>query len=152
MELYRISEDRYSLSLQASGVANRWNDPGQFVVYLSTSRSLATLELIVHRGRLVRSKHFHVMVISVAAEESLVRQVLLKDLPPNWKQIAGHTSTRNIGAAWYQAQESLLLKVPSAVIDHEYNYLVNTRHPLFQEKLSLVRKEPYFWDERLHKK
>lgn len=30
----------------------------------------------------------------------------------------------------------------------EYNMLINTAHPDFNEQVRLVRTEDYFWDER----
>lgn len=56
---------------------------------------------------------------------------------------------QTIGSDWYQARTSLILKVPSAVIPLEYNYIINTEHPDFSDKVSLVRIEDYFWDSRL---
>lgn len=56
---------------------------------------------------------------------------------------------QKIGSNWYQNKESLVLKVPSAVIPKEYNYVINTNHFEFATKVSLVRTEDYFWDERL---
>ncbi len=43
----------------------------------------------------------------------------------------------------------MILRVPSAVIPQEYNYIINTRHPDFLTKVKLLRIEDYFWDERL---
>jgi len=56
---------------------------------------------------------------------------------------------QQLGSEWYQSNKSLILKVPSAVIPMEYNYIINTRHPDFQNNVTLVRTEDYFWDERL---
>lgn len=89
------------------------------------------------------------MVISVADEEQLVSQIRLKDLPKNWRSIAAYPVLQQIGSDWYTRNESLLLKVPSAVIIQECNYLINTKHPDFNGKVSLVRTEDYFWDDRL---
>ena len=44
---------------------------------------------------------------------------------------------------------SMVLKVPSAIVPKEYNFIINTKHPDFIDKVSLVRTEDYFWDERL---
>lgn len=89
------------------------------------------------------------MVISVADEDKLVRQVHLDELPDDWRAPAAYPELQNLGSNWYQKKETLLLKVPSAVIIREYNYLINTGHPDFVGKLSVVRNEDYFWDERL---
>jgi RES domain-containing protein len=36
---------------------------------------------------------------------------------------------KNLGDAWVREERSLVLKVPSAVVPSEYNYLINPNHP-----------------------
>ncbi|WP_461041930.1 RES family NAD+ phosphorylase [Spirosoma harenae] len=63
--------------------------------------------------------------------------------------MAGYATLQSTGSSWYTNQESLLLKVPSAIIIYEYNYLINTEHPDFRQHVQLVRTEDYFRDSRL---
>ena len=149
MELFRISLDKYSDTLATSGAPNRWNMTGQSVLYTGSSRSLSTLELVVHRAAIQPTKNYKVMVISVADEDQLVRQIPIKALPANWRTMKAYSMLQKMGSDWYKKQESLLLKIPSAVIIQEYNYLINATHPDFDKKVRLVRTENYFWDERL---
>jgi len=76
-------------------------------------------------------------------------QILQADLPKSWQQMSAYPDLQQIGSKWYQTNGSLVLKVPSAIISKEYNYIVNTRHPDFNGNVSLVRTEDYFWDDRL---
>jgi len=149
MELFRISLDKFAGTLTSSRSANRWNIDGQSVIYTGSSRSLSTLKLTVHRNTIVPTHNYKVMVISVADEDNLFSQVQTKDLAPNWRTLAGYAALQAIGSAWYARQQSLVLKVPSAVIIQEYNYIINLTHPEFTKKVTLVRTEDYFWDERL---
>ena len=149
MEGFRISKEEFSKSLSSSGSANRWNLKGQYVLYTGSSRSLSSLELVVHRGAIKPSFVYKVMVISIADEDYLVRQIKIKDLPDNWRSIAAYSDLQKIGSDWYNKQESLILKIPSAIIPLEHNYIINTEHPEFAGKVSLVRSEDYFWDSRL---
>ncbi|MCY7358455.1 MAG: RES family NAD+ phosphorylase [Rudanella sp.] len=149
MEVFRISKEVHATSLSASGSANRWNTKGQQVLYTGSSRSLSSLELVVHRGAIQPNVGYEVMVISIADDDYLIKQVQRSDLPPNWRSLAGYPSLKGIGSAWYNRQESLVLKVPSAIIVYEYNYIINTEHPDFGSKVQLVRTEDYFWDSRL---
>jgi RES domain-containing protein len=149
METFRISKELYSKSLTSSGSANRWNIKGQQVIYTGSSRSLSTLELVVHRGAVVPSEKYKVMVISMADEDHLYKQIHLNDLPTNWRTFAAYSTLQKIGSDWVNSQETLFLKVPSAVIPYEYNYVVNTEHPEFRNKVYLTRTEDYFWDSRL---
>ena len=149
MEVFRISSELYSRTLATSGSANRWNLKGQHVLYTGSSRSLSTLELVVHTGAVKPLMTYKVMIISIADDDYLTKQIHLKKLPINWRSLGAYSILQTIGSDWYQARTSLILKVPSAVIPLEYNYIINTEHPDFSDKVSLVRIEDYFWDSRL---
>jgi len=149
MEVFRISEDIYANALTSSGSANRWNLKGHQVIYTGSTRSLSTLELVVHKGAVVPTKIYKVMVISIADSDDLFKQVLLKDLPTHWRTLSAYPILQRIGADWADKRESLVLKVPSAIMPKEYNYVINTEHPDFKDHVKLVRVEPYFWDSRL---
>ncbi len=89
------------------------------------------------------------MVIYVADDDRLTKQIKIKELPNNWRSTAAYPILQEIGSEWYHSSESLLLKVPSAVIPQEFNYIININHPDFQDNVNLVRTENYFWDDRL---
>ncbi len=89
------------------------------------------------------------MVISIADDDYLIKQIKIGDLPSNWRSFAAYSVLQKIGSGWYNMQDSLILKIPSAVIPLEYNYMINAEHPAFHIKVSLVRTEDYFWDSRL---
>ena len=110
---------------------------------------MATLELVVRRKSINPKSDYRVMIISIADEEELFTAVLKNNLPENCRSVNAYSQLQQIGSDWYKSNQSLVLKVPSAVISQEYNYLINTKHPDFLEKVSLVRTENYFWDERL---
>lgn len=89
------------------------------------------------------------MIISIADDDRLYEQILLADLPLHWRTMFGYRLLQRLGSDWYLSQRSLVLKVPSAVIPQEHNYIINTSHPDFKDHVSLVRTENYFWDDRL---
>jgi RES domain-containing protein len=119
------------------------------MLYTGSSRSLSTLELIVHRSFILPTTGYSVMVISVADDNRLVKQIQISDLPGNWRTLAAYSDLQDLGSKWYIEQKTLVLKVPSAVIPYEYNYIINTEHPDFKQNIQLVRIEDYFWDKRL---
>ncbi|MGI4750039.1 MAG: RES family NAD+ phosphorylase [Janthinobacterium lividum] len=149
MEVFRIVRETYAKQLMASGLANRWNNDNQYIIYTGSSRSLATLELVVHRNNIAPAFAYCVMIISIADEEELITPILQSNLPKNWRSNTGYPVLQQMGSDWYKSKQSLVLKVPSAIISQEYNYLINTKHPDFLDKVTLVRTEDYFWDERL---
>lgn len=149
MEVFKICREKYSSDLNSSGVENRWNRKGQFVIYTAASRSLSTLELVAHRAGIMPSALYKLLVISINDDESLVKQLQIADLPLHWNKLDAYPQLQEIGANWYDSRETLILKVPSAIIPKEFNYVINTKHPSFLANVKLVRNEDYFWDERL---
>lgn len=149
MEVFKICKEEYSGSLKSSGSANRWNLRGQNVIYSGSTRSLATLELVVRRSSIAPVNNYKVMVISIADDDYLFKQIHINELVENWRTLAVYSSLQEIGSKWYISQGSLILKVPSAVIPYEYNYMINTEHPDFSKNVRIVKVEDYFWDNRL---
>ena len=149
MEVFKITKASFSHKLVASGRAHRWNLDDQFTIYTGSSRSLSSLELIVNENSIPPAFKYKVMIISIADEENLFSHLLQTELPSHWRSMAAYPELQQIGSAWYQSKRSLVLKVASAVIPKEYNYIINTNHRVFMDKVSLVRTEDYFWDERL---
>lgn len=47
------------------------------------------------------------------------------------------------GEKWYAMQTSAVLRVPSAIIPMEYNFVINTEHPDF-DKIRLVNTELFY--------
>lgn len=149
MQIYRITREKYANSIKASGKAARWNEDQQWVVYASQSRSLATLELLVHRAAIHPGIAYKVMVIKIGDNHELFKEIDLTDLPQEWRKVMAYPALQKIGSSWYHSLNSLILKVPSVIIPQESNYIINTRHPGFQESISLMDIEDYFWDERI---
>ena len=149
MEVFRICKEQYSGQLKASGSANRWNVQGHNVIYAGSSRSLSTLELVVRRASIIPILNYKVIVISIPDDENTITHMYGSELPPNWRTLAAYSRLQEIGTKWYTTQKTLILKVPSAIISFEYNYVLNTEHPDFTSGVKLVRVEDYFWDKRL---
>lgn len=150
MEVFRITITKYAHQLISSGAANRWNYENEYVIYAAGSRSLATLELVVHRAAIQPDFVYKVIVIHISDEETLFSSIPQKDLPQHWREEKAYPMLQQIGSHWYQRKSSLVLKVPSAIVPKEYNYMINTSHPDFhEENIKIVGREPYFWDDRL---
>ena len=130
MEVFRIAREVFPKKLLASGRANRWNPDDQFIIYTGGAKSLSSLELIVHRNSISPAFKYKVMIISIADEESLYSNILQADLPKEWRSLGAYPQLQQIGSKWYQSNSSLVLKVPSAVIPKEYNFLINTDHKM----------------------
>ncbi len=148
MEVFKICREKYSHSLIASGASNRWNKKDEFVIYTGSSRSLSTLEMVAHRSYINISSQYKLLIILIT-DESLIKELDISDLPENWKSIEAYVELQEIGSKWYHSNESLVLKVPSAIIPQEYNYIINTKHPLFTTHIILQDIDDFEWDNRL---
>lgn len=148
MEVYRIAQTKYSTLLNASGREGRWNEDGQFVIYTSASRSLATLEKLVAFGGVHPKEKYAMMVIQVS-DLSTIDSISLNDLPAEWQSVGAYHQLHGLTSVWYSSQPTLLLKVPSAIIPQESNFIINTKHPDFPGKIRILQTEKYFWDQRL---
>jgi len=148
MEVFKICSEKYSHSLNASGAPNRWNKKDEFVIYTSSSRSLSTLETVVHRSAINISRPYKILTIEIN-DDTLVKEILIQDLPDNWMTIEAYIELQEIGSKWYNSLESLVLKVPSSIIPKEYNYIINTKHPLFTTNSMLQSADDFAWDKRL---
>ena len=149
MEVYNIRRAKYAKTLKASGVANRWNKDEEFVIYTGSSIALSTLELVVHRQALNLMVDYKILFIQPNVDPKDITIVERRQLPKNWNSIVSYPQTQRIGSEWYQSRGSLVLKVPSVIVKWEYNFLINTKHPDFETKVSIVKVEDYFWDDRL---
>ena len=149
MFVYNIRKAKYADSLRASGVANRWNKNDEFVIYTGGSRALSTLELVVHRSLISIDNSYKLLVIELNCKESEILEVNESLLPKNWQSVEAYPKLQEIGSDWYQNFEYLVMRVPSAIIPKEYNYLLNTRHPDFKKKVKIKELENYEWDNRL---
>ena len=141
MEVYRICNEAYANELMASGCENRWNRGGQLVIYACGSRSLAMLEMVVHRSNIIQGLTYRMLTLTIAEKKMSIRQVQLDELPDNWRSIYGRPVLQEIGASWYDAKETLVLKVPSVLVPKEFNYIINTEHPLFLTMVGMVGSE-----------
>lgn len=147
MIVYRISHERYARQLNSSGAANRWNRAFQYVIYCSESISLCALELLAHSNGIKPAGVFKVMEIEIS-EAASMEEIKLNQLPEDWHMLSSYARTQSIGAHWYDEKSSLCLKVPSAIIQSEFNIIINVGHPGFDEFVKLIRVRDFFWDSR----
>ena len=147
MLVYRIVKENYSKNIHStSGLRNRWNDDGQFVIYTAESRSLACLENLVHRSQSGFNHIFKTMVISIPDDLKIIT-IELDELPQNWRGSYCEMCLEKV-SQWYSQNQSPVLKVPSSIIPEEWNYVLNTRHPDYN-KIKLSRIEDFLFDSRL---
>jgi RES domain-containing protein len=124
----------------------RWNSPGYWVTYCAANASLAVLEVMANLVR--RNVLEHYALLSCMFDESLVTTVEIEELPPNWCDPKPPPELKMIGDEWIHAERSAVLSVPSVIIEHERNYLLNPVHPDFK-RIRLSPPKPFRFDLRL---
>lgn len=147
MLVYRITLAKFADSLQASGKPARWNGNQVKVIYTSSSQSLSCLENVVHRSALGLNQNFRLLTINIP-DDFAIKEIKLKSLEKGWQDFESFPYTQSIGNEWVQNNQTVILKVPSAIINQEFNYLLNPNHPDFS-KISLVSNEPFIFDNRI---
>jgi RES domain-containing protein len=125
----------------------RWNSQGRAVVYMSESLSLCVLETLVHMVKVPMLRNFKSIWVDIP--ESLISTLNKKELPPSWKAVPASKETKRIGDRWYDEKVSPALKVPSTVIQDEWNFVGNPMHADFNE-LIIGEVRDFEFDERLH--
>jgi RES domain-containing protein len=150
MEVYRIAKSSYSKDLAGLGArlyGARWNRKGSGLVYTSESRALASLEFLVHVPLSLVPPDLKIISINIPRGSS-IEHVSLTDLPADWRSSPAPAALAEFGSTWAKFNKSLLLRVPSAIIDKEFNILINPNHPDMGQ-ITINRIEDYGIDSRL---
>lgn len=149
--VYRITKERYRdqvfAGLGGLYAYGRWTPRGRPVVYTSQSISLAVLEYALNykrHGWLPAS----VLARAIIPDEVNVESVSASALPENWRDPDPPAALGGIGEYWLRRAQTACLKVPSAIVPEESNYLLNPAHPDF-DKLTIGAAEPFNFDRRL---
>ncbi len=125
--------------------SGRWNEAGVPMVYCATSLALAAMEMFVHLDPSVAPEDM--VAVEVAAPDDLaVEEVALRSLPKQWR--ATEVETTEVGTAWARSGRTALLRVPSAVVEGEWNVLLNPVHAEFG-RIAVVAVRPFLFDERM---
>lgn len=124
----------------------RWNTPGIPLIYTAESKSLAILEILVHLESPDLLQKF--VLFEVKVEQSFTTEIDPESLPANWREDPPPAAAQSIGDDWATSAQSAVLRVPSAIVTGEFNFLLNPRHPDFR-KLQIGSPQPLLLDPRL---
>lgn len=150
MNVFRIAKTAYINDLTGTGAKSyggRWNRKGTAMIYTAESRSLASVEYLVHMPMAITPNDLSIACIEIPDGITSL-QFEASRLPKNWREYPAPDSLATMGNGWAKEGKSLLLRVPSAVIEDEFNILINPLHSDFKAvKITEVKK--YFFDDRL---
>lgn len=151
MEVFRLCRKPYSRNpLDGRGglfAAGRWHTPRRLVCYASESLALASLEILVHCEPDLAPRDL--IAIEVNVPKSVTMEALTqRSLPSSWRKYPAPASLQRLGNAWLDRVSACILRVPSALVPSESNFLINPVHP-DARKLRVVQKTPFHFDTRL---
>ncbi len=126
----------------------RWHQKGTRIAYASSSLALASLEFFVglENGKPAEP------LVAVPAEvpADLVERLDESILPEGWKRTPAAEKSKQIGTDWVNSGRGAVLAVPSELVPHESNYLLNPAHPGYL-RIAVLEPEPFEYDERMWK-
>ena len=150
MIVYRIAKAVYAHDLSGTGArvhGGRWNKKGIPIVYTASSPALATVEFLVHVDPILRPSNLRLVSIEVpdSASASAIDDA---SLPEDWATYPAPAKLADIGTSWAETQQTLILRVPSAVVFGDENILLNPMHPEFSA-VRVAKDTAYAFDPRL---
>lgn len=151
MIVYRLTSGEYINDLSGTGAklyGGRWNSIGLPALYTTQHISLAVLEILVHIKSYRRPLNYHLISIDIPESVEMV-SIDHQKLKNNWKDDVAYGQF--IGNEFLTAATSAVLKVPSAIIEDENNFLINPAHPEVR-KIKVRSSKIFEFDKRLYLK
>jgi RES domain-containing protein len=149
LRLWRLYRAAHGPGLDGIGgtfASGRWHLQGLRVVYFGATPAIVVLERLAHTDPdllpvdlRLGCFEFQTSVHTETVEERT-------QLPGNW--VFDERATRKAGTGWLRKNSSCLLKVPSALLPEESNYLFNPQHPDAQH-FQRLSERPFAFDARL---
>ena len=149
--VWRISHKKHiDTAVKGEGARRgrgRWNSPGTALIYTSATLSLAAMETLVS----MEIENFGNIFLAIGVkipDNFPIKQLDESLLPSNWRDTPPPRVLASLGDRWFTSKSTAVLRVPSATIPHEYNYLINPLHPDF-EKISIYPPQAFILDRKM---
>ncbi len=149
MIIYRVGRTRYANDLTGEGArlfGGRWNNKGIGCLYTSESRALALLEYTVNID--IDDIPRALSITTIEISDRLIKNLKEADLPGDWKHSPAPSSTKSFGSKLLLAAAGPVIKIPSAIIPDEYNYLLNPLHTE-SKKFKVIDISDFIYDVRI---
>ena len=151
MHVWRLTRRRFR-KLDGEGArraGGRWNDPGSPVVYTSSTLSLAALEYLVHID--IEDAPGDLIAVRIEVpDDTPTEEVAADGLSDDWQREPRHPACVDIGERWLAQGRALALRVPSALIPEEANWLINPAHP-DARRVRVLSARRFTFDRRLRR-
>lgn len=153
MKVFRVEREKYlETTLEGIGAAltegYRWNSLHTYLVYTAESRALAILEVSVHLDLsedLPTDRYFVEIEIP---DDLAILEIKIEDLSDDWDSKPPILETQYIGDDFVKEKNAAVLKVPSSIVQQEFNYLINPNHP-DTDRITVISVAPFKFDSRM---
>jgi RES domain-containing protein len=98
------------------------------LIYSSESRALAIAEFLVNVPVSLVPSKLSIATIKIP-DDITPKDIRVARLPKNWRDYPAPIKLMDMGTHWVMSKESLLMRIPSAVVEEEFNILINPSHP-----------------------
>jgi RES domain-containing protein len=129
---------------------SRWTPRGVPAVFTSATLSLAALERFVHIDSDLEPPDLLAIPVDIR-DDMAIDAVVVETLPADWRSFPPPPALADIGERWLRTATAPVLSVPSVVIPHERNFVLNPTHREFT-RIVIGRSEPFSFDPRMWKK
>lgn len=153
MIVFRLSRKKYKDELSGYGASlngQRWNSKGIEVIYTAQTRALANSEVAVHIALGILPKDYYMVSIEIPKTVK-IKRLKEETLPYCWDAIPSQPVSQFVGDQFVRENKYAVLKVPSAVVKGEFNYVLNPNHKDF-EQIKIIDTEPFPFDPRYFRK
>jgi RES domain-containing protein len=150
MIVFRLCKSMYARDLSGRGAelaGGRWNSKGVALVYTSATRSLCLLEVAIHTPLGILPKDYSLVHIELP-DKLAGTDISAEKLPHGWRDFPPPAFTQEIGDRFVKEARHPYIKVPSAIVPGDFNYLLNPLHAEFH-KVTIHKVEPFDFDKRL---
>lgn len=147
MIVYRLSKEIYANDLSGKGAeiaGGRWNSKGNSALYTGQSIALCVTEIAVHIPLGIIPKDYRLIHIEIPDVDFFEP----KRFPKDWNTFPHLDSTQKMGNKFLKDNKFLAMKVPSAAVQGEFNYIINPRNINFKE-IKIKKIEKFTFDDRL---
>jgi RES domain-containing protein len=147
MILHRLTTGKYAHDISGEGsriFGGRFNPVGLATLYTSENISLCILEILVRASKATIPDNY--TLISLEIPDNGITIIQHNKLKKDWQHDLDYT--QGIGEDFLKEKQSFCLKLPSAIVPQENNFLLNPLHADFK-KVKIVSAELLELDKRL---
>lgn len=151
VSVFRIALKRYINDKKGEGTfkyGGRWTPEGHYTIYASESRALSSCEFMINNN--ISEKPLELSIMEIRIPKSVkINNINKEALPCGWSKPLTNFC-KDIGKEWLKKEKYCVLKVPSAYIEEEFNYLINPFHEEYK-KIKFCKPSKFLLSEKIIK-